>query len=347
MKKAKFIIKILICLVTIIIIYVPLSVVLKFNVVIMIGYFALWALILIYSLLDEYNELFQKKESVQKDLFNTYYINFSKVFEIAMLINNKIKTNIELSTKIEEMTKNSNKVSGSVGNKLFNINSEIGSEDSNIISNEYKEIQEVKNTNSIYLRYVLNYCKEISTFSNLNNGDLVKINDVKMQIVNNDEILQANSLISGVLNGNTLSTNSDGQMLNLNLNSLTNMILKDYKYFLKCYVSNTEQKFYIAIPMKVEKEFENDYSIYDLEIATVNVVGIYRTAKYNIKNQTTLSKLQELGSNVSVDEEEIKSSSNKKSKNNDDSTEGAYIDIIAIIQDLSFRDKEKSGEKYE
>lgn len=345
MKKTKFIIKVLVCILTTIMIYLILNKFLNFSLTFKIIYFSLLILTFGYYLLDEYSDLFHKEEDMQKDLFNIYYINFSKVFEIAMLINNKIKTNIELSTKVEEMTKNSNKLSGNIGNKLLNFNSEVGSEDSNIISNEYKEIQEVKNTNSIYLRYILNYCKEINTFASLNNGDLVKINDVKMKIVNNEEILQANSLISGVFNGNTLSTNADGQMLNLNLNSLTNMILKDYKYFLQCGISNTNEKFYIAIPMKAEKEFENDYSIYDLEIATVNIVGIYRTGEYNIKNQTTLSKLQELGNNSSIDEEEIKSSSKKNTESNDRLTDGAYVDIIAIIQDLSFI--EKNGEKNE
>ena len=53
------------------------------------------------------------------------------------------------------------------------------------------------------------------------------------------------------------------------------------------------EKFYIDIPMKAEKEFENEYSIYDLEIGKVNIIGIYRTDKYDPKNKTTFSKLQE------------------------------------------------------
>ena len=68
-------------------------------------------------------------------------------------------------------------------------------------------------------------------------------------------------------------------------------MLKDYKYYLMC--EKDTEKFYIDIPMKAEKEFENEYSIYDLEIGKVNIIGIYRTDKYDPKNKTTFSKLQE------------------------------------------------------
>ena len=61
----------------------------------------------------------------------------------------------------------------------------------------------------------------------MNNGDLVKIDNVKLKIWNNEEILQANSIISGALNGNTIDTFSDGKAFKINVNALTNIILKD------------------------------------------------------------------------------------------------------------------------
>ena len=201
---------------------------------------------------------------------------------------------------------------------------------------KYKEIQEIKNTNSTYLREILKKCKKVENLNNLHNGDLVKIDNVKLKIWNNEEILQANSIISGAFNGNTVNTYSDGQAFKINVNSLTNMILKDYKYYLMC--TKAEEKFYIDIPMSAEKEFENKYSIYDLEIGLVNIIGIYRTEYYDPENKTTYSKLQELGNKQNIEIDEMKSSRETKENRQESIKLGKapYIDLIAIIQDLSF-----------
>lgn len=114
------------------------------------------------------------------------------------------------------------------------------------------------------------------------------------------------------------------------------MILKDYKYYLMC--TKGKEKFYIDIPMKAEKEFENEYSIYDLEIGLVNIIGIYRTEYYDPENKTTYSKLQELGNKQNIEIDEMKSSRETKENRQESIKLGKapYIDLIAIIQDLSF-----------
>ena len=298
-----------------------------------------WLGVIIFGLIILYFDL--KEIEIEpiddsKELFNTYYINYPKVFEIAMLIDNKIKINAEESIKKQREYKQNYGIESSFNINKLPIKGDLGGEYSELTNHEYKEIQEIKNTNSTYLREILKKCKKVENLNNLHNGDLVKIDNVKLKIWNNEEILQANSIISGAFNGNTVNTYSDGQAFKINVNSLTNMILKDYKYYLMC--TKAEEKFYIDIPMSAEKEFENKYSIYDLEIGLVNIIGIYRTEYYDPENKTTYSKLQELGNKQNIEIDEMKSSRETKENRQESIKLGKapYIDLIAIIQDLSF-----------
>ena len=334
MEKIKMIIKIIIQILVVIIMYMFLDKILKDLVAIK------WVSIIIFALIIVYIDLKEikiKSKVDSKELFNTYYINYPKVFEIVMLINNKIKINAEESIKKQKGYKQSYGLESSFSIKRLPVKGDFGGEYSESTNHEYKEIQEIKNTNSTYLREILKKCKKVENLKDLQNGDLVKIDNVKLKIWNNEEILQANSIISGAFNGNTVDTYSEGQALKINVNSLTSMILKDYKYYLLC--TKGEEKFYIDIPMKAEKEFENEYSIYDLEIGLVNIIGIYRTECYDPKNKTTYSKLQELGNKQNIDIDEMRSSRESQENTNQlvNLEEAPYIDLIAIIQDLSFK----------
>lgn len=342
MEKIKLFIKIVIEILVIILIYVILSMILKEIEIIKWLYFIIFILAIVYLNLDEIKKYF-KKENKDKELFNTYYINYPKVFEIAMLINNKIKITAEESYKKELQNKENYSTEGSISLEKIKFGSKLGNEFSEKIGHEYKEVQEIKNTNSTYLREVLKKCKEVESLNNLKNGDLLKIDNVKLKIWNNEEILQANSIISGAFNGNTVDTYSGGQAFKININSLTNMILKDYKYYLMC--TKGKEKFYIDIPMRAEKEFENEYSIYDLEIGLVNIIGIYRTKYYDPENKTTYSKLQELGNKQNVEIDEMKSSRERQENINQliKLEKAPYIDLIAIIQDLSFENGENEN----
>ena len=333
MEKIKWTLKIIIQILVVITMYIFLDKVLKDLIAIK------WLGVIIFGLIILYFDL--KEIEIEpiddsKELFNTYYINYPKVFEIAMLIDNKIKINAEESIKKQREYKQNYGIESSFNINKLPIKGDLGGEYSELTNHEYKEIQEIKNTNSTYLREILKKCKKVENLNNLHNGDLVKIDNVKLKIWNNEEILQANSIISGAFNGNTVNTYSDGQAFKINVNSLTNMILKDYKYYLMC--TKAEEKFYIDIPMSAEKEFENKYSIYDLEIGLVNIIGIYRTEYYDPENKTTYSKLQELGNKQNIEIDEMKSSRETKENRQESIKLGKapYIDLIAIIQDLSF-----------
>ena len=55
---------------------------------------------------------------------------------------------------------------------------------------------------------------------------------------------------------------------------MINSLLKDCVYELGCSVGN--KKYMLTIPMTFENDFENSYNIYDLQVGSVTIVGIYR-----------------------------------------------------------------------
>ncbi len=298
-----------------------------------------WFLVIILVLLFNYNFIstlsIPEKPKQGKNLFNIYYINNPKVFEICMLINNKRKLQEELSIKNEKSQKKAFSLNGILTQNKASLTPTIANEKSTVKTYEYKELQEIKETNSTYLSEIIKKCKNIND-EKLTNGSLVKIDNVKLQIINKNEIAQINSMISGIFKDSNISTVSDGQTFNINVNAIANILLKDYKYSLKGKINNTN--FYISIPIKSEKEFENDYSIYDLEIGKVNIIGIYKTNEYEYKNNSTYNYLQEIGEiEQTIGDELLKSNTpkiNTKSKDKSLKDKAIYIDLIAIIQDL-------------
>lgn len=301
-----------------------------------------WIAVVILVLLFNYNflvKIFIKEEQKEKiDLFNIYYINYQKAFEICMLINNKRKSKEELSIKDEEAQKMALALGGNIIKEKNSFLPSISNENSTTKTYEYKELQEIKETNSTYLSEIIKKCKKIDD-KQLSNGSLVKIDDVQLKIVNRNEIAQINSMLSGIFKDSNISTVSDGQTLNIDINAIGNILLKDYKYSLKGKINSTE--FYISIPIKTEKEFENDYSIYDLEIGKVNIIGIYRTDNYEYKNNSTFNYLQEIGENEHYMEEGLLKSNTPRRKientKKSNKNKSIYIDLIAIVQDLDIK----------
>lgn len=298
-----------------------------------------------------FKALFSKKKGEivsSKNLFNIYYINFNKVYEICMLINNERKEQKEYhyqDTNVDKenitfglnLSKNSNALTPTYSNE--NIKTKL---------NEYKEIQQIKETNSTYLNEIIDKCQIIGNnnskkeIKNLSNGELVKIKNVKLKILNESEIAQATSMVSGIFNNNSISTSSNGQTFNINIDAIGNILLKDYKYNLVGTVGNT--RLYISIPIKANKEFENDYSIYDLEIGKVDLIGICKDCDYNYENNSTFNYLQKLGEiEENSGDELLKSNSKSKKSNTKENHKGMYIDLIAITQDLQIN-KEKNNE---
>ena len=126
-------------------------------------------------------------------------------------------------------------------------------------------------------------------------------------------------------------------------------MLQDYAYILKgnlpsLWESTGQTEIMIKIPMDAKSEFESQYSIDDLLIGHVSVVGIYKgIVEETFISSNTFSYWQEAGSRQKSSSMEaskiIKSNSpveSGKPKAKEDQAQYHFIDTLAVIQDVAF-----------
>jgi hypothetical protein len=276
--------------------------------------------------------------------FNIYYLNFSKVFEISMMINNEIKSGMqrEKGETYETTKKSGVSLNADLGsNYLAKIKSGISAESSNRSANSSKLIEslDVITTKSILLREIVNKCKNFTDFDKCNEGDLLKIDKVNLSVLDDELLRQILILRKDALKGLTVE--------GFEVNNLITSMLQDYSYILKGNLNNSDDLIMIKIPMEIEDEFESKYNVYDLLIGHLSVIGIYKGivkenfVKTNIfsyfanmdptQNLITDTKVKPSSSAQVKDLERKDKSSISNNENN-----FHFIDVIALIQDVEF-----------
>ncbi|PET23445.1 hypothetical protein [Bacillus thuringiensis] len=252
----------------------------------------------------------------RKDLFCLYYINFNKVFEIAMLLDNQIITG-------EETQKNRNhslKLAAKIKNMLamvFEGTADIGYNYSK--GSQLKKTVEIKTTNSVVLKDLIEEVKlSDKNIENAREGKLILIDDVNLSLVNEEETRQIKLVKQGVLDRFIHEDISLGEIMKPMLN--------DYSYQLTG--KKGEENYLIKIPANADNEFENNYTIDDLLLGKVTLIGIYNGLKSSndLKNTFTYLKGNETQNDGIIDSqtgEEI----NEIEKYH-------YIDILAITQKI-------------
>ena len=293
--------------------------------------------------------------SKSKD-FNIYYLNFSKVYEIAMMINNVILTKIETdrSKSFEEQYGYTSSISAK-GTKTFldGIKATISSEakETSLSTSKVVESLDVKTTKSILLRRVIEQCAVVSDLSHSVEGDLVKIDRVKLELLNEESLRQFLILRRDALKGFRVE--------GMELNNLVSSMLQDYAYILRGKVFSADMKsctdeIVIKIPMEIQSEFENKYSIDDLLIGHVSIVGIYKgMVEEDFVTSNTFTYLQEMGDQQKQKAENekkiIKSNSKPVATTSTGSltskTERHFVDTLSIIQDVTFSFEDKPASK--
>ena len=294
----------------------------------------------------------EKAEQQKSKDFNIYYLNFSKVYEIAMMINNVILTKIEIdnSSSFEKQYGFTSSISAQ-GTKKFldGIKAALSADakEAATSSNKVIESLDVKTTKSILLRRVIEQCTNVSSLSNSDEGDLVKLDQVKLELFDEESLRQFLFLRRDALKGFRVE--------GMEINNLVSSMLQDYAYILKGKVElqSGEAEIIIKIPMEIQTEFENKYSIDDLLIGHVSIVGIYKgIVKEEFITSSTFSYFQEVGDRKN----QRKESTNKIIKSNTQlasqssvrhKSEGDYhfIDTLAIIQDVAFKLEEYPVQK--
>ena len=286
--------------------------------------------------------------------FNIYYLNFSKVYEIAMMINNVILTKIETdkSSSFEEQYGFTSSISAQ-GTKQFldGIKASISADARETATSSSKVVEslDVKTTKSILLRRVIEQCASVDVWNNATEGDLIKVDHVKLELLNEESLRQFLILRRDALKGMRVE--------GMEINNLVSSMLQDYAYIMKGRIFDKDtgeliSEIIIKIPMEIQSEFENKYNINDLLIGHVSIVGIYKgVVSEEFISSNTFTYFQEVGARKEKQESTtnkiIKSNSHSSSPNRTKKSHGYYhfIDTLAIIQDVTFKLEEVSALK--
>ena len=287
--------------------------------------------------------------------FNIYYLNFSKVYEIAMMINNVILTKIETdhSSSFEAQYGFTSSISAQ-GTKDFldGIKASISADakETSTSSSKVVESLDVKTTKSILLRRVIDQCASVAKLDESTEGDLVKIDRVKLELLNEESLRQFLILRRDALKGMRVE--------GMEVNNLIGSMLQDYAYILKgtVYDRNTHKsvtEIIIKIPMEIQSEFENKYNIDDLLIGHVSIVGIYKgVVSEDFITSNTFTYFQEAVAHnekqATTTNKVIKSNTQPLSRNVEtpkNHDEYHFVDTLAIIQDVAFKLEAKPAPK--
>lgn len=262
-------------------------------------------------------------------------MNFSKVYEIKMMLSNIIKTDGSIeSAQDDTVDAELQAKMGTKFLKLFSAEIDSGVKSGSTDSQKVLENFKVTMTKSLILSEVMEKCDVITTFSDeMSEGQLVRIDNVSLSLENETELRTVKMFSNGSFKGMKLP-----EAGGLDVNNLFNSMFKDYSYKLKGEILESEDKLLIKIPLTFESEFENLYNVDDLFIGNVSIIGIYKgkTKINSLKN--SFEFFQELGQ-VTSDETDSEVHNSQfsqptviKLKSEDDESDYNYIDLLAIIQ---------------
>jgi hypothetical protein len=290
-------------------------------------------------------------ESEDKDdLFNLFYINTSKVHEIAMLIDNKIMKTVKKERSEQQISKsnismNFNK-SGTGG---ASVNHAIEKSNKTSVYEDF----DVKITKSIMLRTIYTAIrKRDSDKEDL--GNILLFRNVELKQRNTDDTV----MVLNVLKDGNMKQLSKDDNFELNLSKMMDEMLDDFT--IDYTFDYNKNNYLIRIPYKSKNYFENSYSHNDLQLGKLSVIGIYRGEIDFSTIDSISSKFLELFSESYKDElnrnnkrkqggllqsSNIKPGKDYEFKIKHNKIEGLHhlIDLIAIIQEINIKDGGFSG----
>jgi len=279
-------------------------------------------------------------------IFNIYYINFPKVYEIKMMLSNVISLNKEITKDV------SGEGQASMKSKLginfmdwFKLGEVEASGDlKGSGSKKVFETFEIKTTKSVILNDIIEKSKIVKDFSSIEEGELLRIDNVELSLENEDELRIVKFINSGAFK-DLVAPGTNG----FDMNNLFNSMFKDYAYKIKGNFKE-DDNILIKIPLTFESEFESSYSVDDLFVGKVSVIGLYK-GKIKVDDlKNSFQYFQELGQLQNAfpfnkEDEEIEESHYKINETNNqftfkssgDGNEYHYIDLLAIIQNVNIK----------
>lgn len=214
-------------------------------------------------------------------------------------------------------------------------------------SNRVEDTVKVVSSKSTILRPIYEKAKEVRRLDDSKVGNLVKIKDVYLTVVNSDDVMATKALMSGLVS--QVPVEGIG---NMNFTSLMEVLFKGSAYILCGKLPHrfgNDEHMMLKIPMSAENEMESQYSISDIEIGKVTVIGIYRGEFERCDVERKINRMVALNDNKKnpnqsidiqdggMDIEDGVQEEDKKGITNVSGIQGKihYIDVIAIIQDLN------------
>lgn len=292
------------------------------------------------------------KNFTNEDLFNLFYINISKVHEIAMLIDNKIMKTVEREQISEELLR----ITSTFSAKTSALLGETSAEKEDNYKKRVYENFDVKTTKSIMLRKLYEVAKSNNdTIQNILPGQLILFKDVELKRRNIDDTV----MILNVLRDSKLK-NQGNDSIEINMNKMMEKMLDDftidYQFEQSILGNGDKTKCLIQLPYKSNENFENGYQHNDLQLGKLSIVGIYRGKIDFSKRESVSSRFLDLifesyKSETNQDDDIMRESSVIKEQKefpfdfrpNKLSEEMHLIDVIAIIQELNIN-KERVDE---
>lgn len=288
-----------------------------------------------------------------KNMFNIYYINNEKASEISMLFDNEIVEKITRIKNTELVLAGEAEATTGATAKIPLIGQYLPSADlngnlSHNKSNRVEDTVKVVSSKSTILRPIYDKAKEVRRLDDSKVGNLVKIKDVYLSVANSNDVMATKALMSGLVS--QVPVKGIG---NMDLTSLMEVVFKGSSYVLCGKLPHRfgpDEHMMLKIPMSAENEMESQYSISDIEIGKVTVLGIYR-GEYERKDiERKINRLMALndsqsskdleraeGADAGIDIEDGVAEEERKEIPRSEASPGKvhYIDVIAVIQDIN------------
>lgn len=271
------------------------------------------------------------------ELFTVYYMNQQKVFETRMLLDNKLKTGG--SQECQETTGGSAEADLEGGFDppiLTKLKAKVTGEAHHEKQEKIVDTLEFVNTKSRMLADIIQHCITPENGKTFTEGNLVYIGGVSLELINEEEIRGIMAIMSGTFDG--IMVPDAG---NLDIGRMLQSFIGDGAAFKLCGKrTGRNTPLYAKIPLDGEGMFESKYTIDDLLIGQVGIVGICKGKISPVELKSPLDYFQKPNKSkpapAGVVECDEGIACPENSCHEPYAKKGYYIDVLAIIQAVSF-----------
>lgn len=282
-------------------------------------------------------EAYGKKKQPQAqtpELFTVYYMNQDKVFEMRMLLDNRLRRghtgeqtgstsseaniNAEAGAKVPFLTELQGNIEGKIGHEK---------------QTKMVDTLEYIHTKSRMLSDIIARCN-IFEGNSVNEGDLVYIDDVNLELLNEDEVRALVAIMTGTFDGFTVPESGG-----LDIGHMFQSIVKAGASFkLRGKAGHgCGGPILLKIPIDSGSLFESGYSIDDLLIGKVGVVGICKGKVKTDDLRSSFDYFQTKDKQQPSEDDgfiECAEGTGRESEGprGEDDGKPTYIDVLSIIQ---------------